>query len=83
MLERDLRVRLKYRFRPARVGDQPIYVTDSAKFTQHTGWAPQKDVRTIVQDICTWYKQNASLFAPAPFVLPAKPPPDLLREIAS
>jgi len=83
MLERVLRVRLKYRFRPARVGDQPIYVTDFTKFTQHTGWAPQKDVRTIVQDICNWYEQNASLFAPAPFVLPgAKPQPDLLREIA-
>jgi len=83
MLERVLHVRLKYRFRPARVGDQPIYVTDFTKFTQHTGWAPQKDVRTIVQDICNWYEQNASLFAPAPFVLPgAKPQPDLLREIA-
>ncbi len=83
MLERDLRVRLKYLFCPARAGDQPIYVTDFTKFAQHTGWMPERNVLKTVRDICAWYKQNASLFAAAPFVLPGATQPDLLWEIAS
>lgn len=84
MLEHDLRVRIKYRHRPARVGDQPIYVTDFGKFAEHTGWCPLRSVPDTVRDIRHWYQQNESLFAPAPFIVPAaKSQPQLIRGLAS
>ena len=83
-LEHDLHLRMKYRHRPARVGDQPIYVTDFRKFSEHTGWRPLRSVQDTVHDIRDWYKQNESLFAPAPFIVPAaKEQPQLIRGLAS
>src|SRR3954463_9265778 len=49
-VESTLKLRMKYRFRPARPGDQPIYITDFAKFTEHAKWMPQLSVQQTVND---------------------------------
>jgi len=82
-MEAVLRMPVRYRFRPARPGDQPIYVTDFSKFHQHTQWAPQRSLLQTVHDIWRWYEENQSLFLPAPFSVPAGKLPEAVREIAS
>jgi CDP-paratose 2-epimerase len=82
-MEMALHLPVRYRFRAARPGDQPIYVTDFSKFHAHTQWAPQRTVLQTLHDICHWYEENQSLFLPAPFSVPAGKMPETLREIAS
>jgi CDP-paratose 2-epimerase len=84
VLENALRVRVRIRFRPARPGDQPIYVTDFTKFRQHTRWEPERTVLQTVHDIWHWFEENQALFVPAPFRVPAgKLPAVIAREITS
>ncbi|MGD1904099.1 MAG: NAD-dependent epimerase/dehydratase family protein [Geitlerinemataceae cyanobacterium] len=37
-----------------RVGDVPIFVTDSRKIIDRTGWQPQRDIRKTLSDIYEW-----------------------------
>ena len=82
-MEMALHVPVRYRFRAARPGDQPIYVTDFSKFHAHTQWAPQRTVLQTLHDIWHWYEENQSLFLPARFSVPAGKMPETIREIAS
>ena len=77
-VESTLRIPVRYRFFPARPGDQPVYITDFSKFAEETQWLPQRSVKQTVQDIYDWYKSNESLFVPSPFPLPAN---SLQREV--
>jgi len=83
VVERIVRARVKYRFRPARPGDQPVYITDSTKFTEHARWMPERYLEQTVEDICTWYGNYQSLFSPDAFPMPGELPSDRLRELAS
>jgi len=83
-MERALHVHVRYRFRPARPGDQPVYITDFTKFREHTGWMAERTVLQTVHDICDWYQENQALFVATPFGVPAgKLPAETVREIAS
>jgi CDP-paratose 2-epimerase len=82
-MEAALQVPIRCQFRPARPGDQPIYVTDFSKFRDHTQWVPQRCVLQTVHDIWRWYEENQSLFFPTPFNMPAGGLPAAMREIAS
>jgi CDP-paratose 2-epimerase len=83
-IETALKVRVQYRFRSARPGDQPIYITDFAKFSRHTDWTPERNVTQTVDDICEWYNRNRALFVATPFAVPAsKLPAEALGGIAS
>jgi CDP-paratose 2-epimerase len=57
--------RAGYNFGEQRSGDQLIYVTDHAKFSQHTGWKPALDLDGILKGIHKWYRGNRDLFAPS------------------
>lgn len=46
-----------------RYADVPIYITDNRRITAHCGWAPQRDVATIVRDTVTWLKGQPELLA--------------------
>lgn len=37
-----------------RVADIPWYLTDNARVRQATGWHPERDARTIIEDISAW-----------------------------
>jgi len=79
-----LQVDVRYRFRPPRPGDQPIYITDFSKFRQHTDWSPARTVLQTVDDICSWYHNNHALFEATPFRVPSgKLGTQVLGEIAS
>lgn len=70
-IERSLHVHVKYRFRPARPGDQPIYITDFSKFSGDTNWRPEIRLNRTIDDIAQWYHANRMVFAPAPFPVPS------------
>jgi len=50
--------------RENRTADIPIYITDSSKFMQATGWKPAKTPEDIVVDIYKWIKENEELLTP-------------------
>jgi CDP-paratose 2-epimerase len=84
LIERVLNIRIQYRFRSPRPGDQAVYITNFAKFSRHTKWLPERSVEQIVHDIYHWYKENESFFLSAEFTAPATQlHPDVLRGIAS
>ena len=70
-IERSLQVRVKHRFRPARPGDQPIYITDFSKFSEHTNWHPEIRLSQTIDDISQWYHANRSAFVPTDFPVPS------------
>jgi CDP-paratose 2-epimerase len=41
-----------------RPGDTPIFITDSSKIMQKTGWSPQKTPRATLEDIYNWIVEN-------------------------
>lgn len=55
----------RYQLQPPRPGDQLVYVTDSSKLRQHTGWEAEIPVRQTLQRIHDWWKRNRDLFVPA------------------
>jgi dTDP-D-glucose 4,6-dehydratase len=40
-----------------------VYVTDTRKLQQDTGWKPQYTVAQTLAEIHGWWKQNRQLFA--------------------
>lgn len=70
-IERSLHVRTKYRFRPARPGDQPIYITDFSKFSKHANWRPEIRLSQTIDDISSWYNANRPAFVPTTFPVPS------------
>ena len=47
-----------------RPADIRIYVTDHRRVTQATGWAPRRDVATVVSDICSWIQREEAVIRP-------------------
>jgi CDP-paratose 2-epimerase len=37
-----------------RTGDMPIFITDSRRVIEATGWQPQRNGKTLIKDICDW-----------------------------
>ena len=79
-----LHKRVSYRFRPARPGDQQVYISDFTKLRQQVGWTPQISVQQTIENIRDWWKQNQSLFAPRVIPMPVnQPPSEVVPEVAS
>jgi CDP-paratose 2-epimerase len=57
--------RAGYNFGEARAGDQLMYVTNHAKFSQATGWQPKAGVDEIVKSIYKWYRSNRERLVPS------------------
>jgi CDP-paratose 2-epimerase len=70
-IERSLHIRVKHRFRPPRPGDQPIYITDFSKFSEHTSWRPEIGLSQTIDDISQWYNANRTAFVPTDFPVPS------------
>jgi CDP-paratose 2-epimerase len=83
-MEKTLRKQIKYRFFPARPGDQPVYITDFSKLQRDVGWSPRLTVQQTIRNIREWWEQNQECFAPVVFPLrPTKIPVGILGEVAS
>lgn len=84
LIESALNVRVDYRFRPARLGDRPVYITNFAKFTRHTEWLPERSVEQIVYDTGHWLRSGETLSLPAQLPIPVGTiPDDATHHIAS
>jgi CDP-paratose 2-epimerase len=51
MIEEMLRCEPRYAFGAVRPGDQPLYISDTTKLQRDTGWAPQRSIRQVLDDI--------------------------------
>jgi len=47
-----------------RPGDVPLYVSDNSKVTRTTGWRPQIDPATTLEDIYQWIRENEETVRP-------------------
>jgi len=47
-----------------RKGDIPLYVTDNAKITAHTGWQPTRTINDIITDTFKWINKNEKQLKP-------------------
>ena len=54
---------LQYLLRPARPGDQLIYVTDFNKLLRDTGWQPRMDLRQTLAEMYSWWQRSPDLFS--------------------
>lgn len=70
---------LRYELDGRRPGDQLLYVTDTTKLQQETGWRPQFSVKQTLREIYSWWKRNRELFASV--TVPAAMPAPALNEI--
>jgi CDP-paratose 2-epimerase len=43
---------------PVRPGDQPLYVSDTARFCAHTGWQPQRSVAQTLGAIHEFWQSH-------------------------
>ena len=57
--------RLEFGFEDARPGDQTIYVSDSRKFREHTGWKPKTTVEETLEHIYEFWKENRAAISEA------------------
>lgn len=56
-------VRMQFERSRLRPGDQLLYVTDHSKLTNMTGWKPEVNVRTALENMLAWFKKNRELIA--------------------
>jgi CDP-paratose 2-epimerase len=47
-----------------RAGDIPLYITDNSRVTAATGWKPEMNAGTILEDIFEWMKKNEKQLKP-------------------
>jgi CDP-paratose 2-epimerase len=62
---------LHLHYREIRPGDQPLYISDTSKLQQYTGWKPRRTVADILQAIHDFWSENRGRLGlePAPEVL--------------
>jgi len=59
--ERRLSLPLHLTYTSVRPGDQPLYISDTKKLEQHTGWKPKRSLENILEDIeAFWHKEIAT-----------------------
>ena len=62
LIESVLGREIPIEFGQARVGDQPVYISDIGKATSVTGWVPKVSVEEGVLKLVKWVEDNKSLF---------------------
>jgi CDP-paratose 2-epimerase len=50
--------RLNLHFSKVRPGDQPLYIANTAKLQEHTGWQPRRSLEQTLEAILTFWKQS-------------------------
>ena len=63
MLEGMTGREISFGFGDARVGDQPVYISDIRKAEALTGWKPKTDIEDGVQKLVDWVTENKNLFS--------------------
>jgi CDP-paratose 2-epimerase len=55
--------RMQFERSRLRPGDQLLYITDHGKLTRLTGWKPEVDLRSALENMLAWFKKNRELIA--------------------
>lgn len=58
-IEHQIGSPLDLRFSQVRPGDQPLYISNTAKIERDTGWRAQRSLSTILQDIGAFWNEHA------------------------
>lgn len=63
---------LHLEYSDTRPGDQPLYISDTAKLERDTGWTPTRSLNRTLQDIHAFWRANRSIIGhESPFTAPA------------
>lgn len=62
--------RIEFERNRLRVGDQLVYVTDYSKLNRITGWRPEVNVRSTLENMVAWFKKNREVVSSVRFVEP-------------
>jgi CDP-paratose 2-epimerase len=57
-IERKTGTRLRLRYSHIRPGDQPLYISDTTKIEQYTGWRARRSLRQTLDAIHQFWSQN-------------------------
>jgi CDP-paratose 2-epimerase len=69
---------LDLHYKEVRPGDQPLYISDTAKVQRDTGWQPTRSLDRTLADICDFHKQQSE--AIRALQQPAAPALELVAE---
>jgi CDP-paratose 2-epimerase len=58
MIEDKIGERLDLRTGTVRPGDQPLYISDTSRFTTHTGWRPARSVADTLESIHDFWRTH-------------------------
>jgi CDP-paratose 2-epimerase len=61
LLGRELGGTIEYDGAPARVGDQPIYISDISKVSKELEWTPSRGTDEGIRELCDWVRSNRRL----------------------
>jgi CDP-paratose 2-epimerase len=65
LIEKTTGRKLEIAFDAVRTGDQAVYISNTRKLQQETGWTPEIRVPETLARIHEWWRRNRELFAPA------------------
>lgn len=80
-IEKETGVAVRLDHGGVRPGDQPLYVSDTAKLEQHTGWCAKRSVMRILADIHAFWRAHRGAAA-VPREAAAVRTPETLRVVA-
>lgn len=65
-IERKIRKPLRLKYSRIRPGDQPLYIADTSKLEQMTGWHAHRSIVQILDEIHQFWRQNHDNITPFP-----------------
>ena len=72
-IERRTGKALPLTYAEVRPGDQPLYISDTSKLKRHTGWAAQRSVEEILNDIhAFWHLNRGTIHSNLRLALPSE-----------
>jgi CDP-paratose 2-epimerase len=65
-IEHKVRKPLRLKYSRIRPGDQPLYIADTSKLEQMTGWHAHRSIVQILDEIHQFWRQNHDNITPFP-----------------
>ncbi|MBS1815933.1 MAG: GDP-mannose 4,6-dehydratase [Acidobacteria bacterium] len=59
LIEKKTGHALHLKYSEVRPGDQPLYISDTSKLQQHTGWNPTRSISQILDNIHAFWRNNS------------------------
>jgi CDP-paratose 2-epimerase len=78
--ERRLNLPLHLNYSAVRPGDQALYISDTSRLTQHTGWSARRSINDILTDIEAFWHQELATESTAERSFAPETPESVLHE---